>query len=136
MNTEITKALADMAEAWNRGDAAAYAAAFTTDADYITFFGQRLHGRQAIEEVHRMLFEGPLAGSKMTGQSQDHVDVKMLTAEVGFVVSVGGATLDGGDDLPDDRVSIVSLTAVRDDGTWRFASFQNTRRTDPPGAGR
>ncbi|ADD44398.1 SgcJ/EcaC family oxidoreductase [Stackebrandtia nassauensis] len=134
METPINQTLTELNDSWNRGDAEAYAAVFTPEADYITFFGQRLRGRQAIEDTHRFLFEGPLKGSRMTDSGEP--TIRMLSPDVGFVIAVGGAILDDGTSLPDDRVSIVSLTAVRDGDRWRFASFQNTRRTQPPGAPR
>lgn len=132
MQNEIEQALGALADAWNRGDAAAYADAFTSDADYITFFGQHMMGRSAIEESHRMLFEGPLKGSRM-GEGESRI--RMLSPDVALAVVTGGTSLDGGE-VPSDRESIVTFTAVREEGRWRFASFQNTRRTSPPGAPR
>lgn len=133
MHDQIDQALGGLADAWNRGDAAAYAAAFTPEADYIAFFGMRLEGRRAIEDSHRALFEGPLKGSRMT--TGDGHTVRMLTSDVALVVATGGTSLDGGE-VPPDRESIITLTAVRDEGRWRFASFQNTRRAVPPGGPR
>ncbi|GAA3089533.1 SgcJ/EcaC family oxidoreductase [Nonomuraea salmonea] len=64
-NAEITALLTRLADAWNAGDATAYAALFTEDADYITFDGTHTEGRAAIEAAHRWLFDGPLKGSTM-----------------------------------------------------------------------
>ncbi|QFG20994.1 SgcJ/EcaC family oxidoreductase [Actinomadura sp. WMMB 499] len=119
-HTEITDLLDGLAAAWNAGDATAYAAAFTEDADYISFDGRHARGRAAIESAHRWLFDGPLKGSIMaatTGQ------VRPLADGAALVVSEGGTAVAGGPHRP----SIVSLTAVRTPGGWRFASFQNTR---------
>ena len=55
---ELGQALQD---AWNRGDAAGYASLFTDDADFVAWNGSRGRGRQAIEDAHRRLFDGPLA---------------------------------------------------------------------------
>ncbi|WP_020573862.1 SgcJ/EcaC family oxidoreductase [Actinopolymorpha alba] len=120
--------------AWNAGDARAFAELFTQDADYITFFGAHLHGRTAIEEIHRPLFEGPLRGSRLSGgtQSQSNSSVRLLRPDVAVVVTTGGTTLAGADAPDPERDSIMTLTAVREAGGWRFASFQNTRRTTPP----
>ncbi|MEV0234799.1 SgcJ/EcaC family oxidoreductase [Nonomuraea sp. NPDC050786] len=54
---EILHQLARIGETWNAGDSEGYAGLFTEDADYITFFGLHLKGRQAIEEAHRELFK-------------------------------------------------------------------------------
>ena len=129
-HNEIEEALQGLADAWNQGDADAYAAAFTPDVDYITFFGQHLKVREAIEESHRMLFEGPLKGSRMViGENR----IRMLCPDVALAVVIGGTSLDGSEAVPSDRKSILTFTAVREGREWRFASFQNTRRTSPPG---
>lgn len=114
-------------ETWNDGDAAAYAALFTEDADYITFFGLRMRGRAAIEEGHRELFRMPI---KLEPNS-DAADLKPLGDGAVLIISGGGSTVDGQADP--SRDSIVTLTAVETADGWRFASFQNTRRSDPRG---
>src|SRR6184192_531187 len=65
---DVRAVLDRLAQAWNDGDATAYGRLFTEDADYVTFFGLNFPGREAIEESHRALFEGPLKGSKLTGR--------------------------------------------------------------------
>ena len=129
---EIKSLLAGLADAWNRGDATAYANLFTADADYITFFGMRTRGRDAIEQSHRMLFTGPLRGSRMSGTTE--ADIRFLATDVALVIAEGGGTTSGpGADDAADRRSVVSFTAVHTPDGWRFASFQNTRVTTPPG---
>ncbi|AQZ61289.1 unnamed protein product [[Actinomadura] parvosata subsp. kistnae] len=117
---EIAALLSGLADAWNAGDATAYAALFTEDADYITFDGTHTRGRAAIESTHRRLFDGPLKGSTMAGVG--NVTVKPLTDGAVLVIASGGTAVDGL-----HRPSTVSFTAVRTPGGWRFASFQNTR---------
>ncbi|WP_025272252.1 SgcJ/EcaC family oxidoreductase [Haloglycomyces albus] len=129
---EIRAGLERLAEAWNQGDATAYADEFTADADYITFFGQRFRGRKAIEESHRYLFEGPLKGSRMDDAGE--TNIKMLSPDVAVVISTGGVEVDVGAGVPPERESIVSFTAVRDGEHWKFASFHNTRRSPRPDA--
>jgi uncharacterized protein (TIGR02246 family) len=118
---EIAALLTRLAEAWNAGDATAYAALFTEDADYITFDGNLTQGRDAIESSHRWLFEGPLKGSTMAAPADTRF--KRLADGAVLVISTGGTTLNG-----ELRTSTVSFTAVRTPQGWRFASFQNTRR--------
>ncbi|GAA4531371.1 SgcJ/EcaC family oxidoreductase [Amycolatopsis samaneae] len=122
--TEIHDLLRRMTEAWNSGDAAAYAGQFTPDAEYVSWLGTRDTGRAAIEATHRFLFEGPLKGVKMA--SDDHAappDIRYLAPDVALVV------VDGGKPEHAPQASVVVLTAVREDGRWRLASFQNTRKT-------
>ncbi|SDM10653.1 SgcJ/EcaC family oxidoreductase [Nonomuraea jiangxiensis] len=125
MSTEIVRLLARLGETWNAGDARAYAELFTPDADYITFFGLHLKGRQAIEDVHKELFRTPI---KLT-EGGPEPQIRALSDDVALVVSGGGSTVDG---RPDPgRDSIVTFTAVRTPDGWRFASFQNTRVSRP-----
>ncbi|MCG5220857.1 SgcJ/EcaC family oxidoreductase [Streptosporangium sp. KLBMP 9127] len=121
VNTEITGLLTRLAEAWNAGDATAYAALFTEDADYITFDGTHSEGRAAIESSHRRLFAGPLKGSTMSA-SNGRTKVKPLADGAVLVLSGGGTALAG-----EHRESMVTFTAVSTPEGWRFASFQNTR---------
>ncbi|WP_049560977.1 SgcJ/EcaC family oxidoreductase [Nonomuraea sp. SBT364] len=122
-DAEIVTLLTRLADAWNAGDATAYAAVFTEDADYVTFNGAHLRGREAVESSHRWLFEGPLKGSTMAAPGGD-VRVRPLADGAALVVFRGGTAVDGR-----QRDSIVSFTAVRTPEGWRFASFQNTRVT-------
>lgn len=119
-DAEIVTMLTRLAGAWNAGDATAYAALFTEDADYITFTGSHSRGREEIESSHRWLFEGPLKGSTMPAPGD--VLVKPLADGAVLVIARGGTSVGG-----DLRDSVVSYTAVRTAEGWRFASFQNTR---------
>ncbi|MGN9837604.1 SgcJ/EcaC family oxidoreductase [Nonomuraea sp. H19] len=125
MSAEIVHLLARMGETWNAGDARAYAELFTPDADYITFFGLHLEGRQAIEDVHRELFKTSI---KLEEGGQEP-RIKRLSDDVALVISGGGSTVNGEPDP--SRASIVTLTAVRTPEGWRLASFQNTRVSRP-----
>ncbi|MEU4829889.1 SgcJ/EcaC family oxidoreductase [Streptosporangium sp. NPDC023615] len=130
-DAEIRDLLGRLTEAWNAGDADAYGELFTEDADYVTFFGLRLTGRPAVVEAHRALFEGPLKGSRLTGDpaGRDGADIRRVRPDVAVVIFTGSVT--GADAPPDPaRDSIVTLVAVHDDA-WRFTAFQNTRRTSP-----
>ncbi|TDD24217.1 SgcJ/EcaC family oxidoreductase [Nonomuraea diastatica] len=125
MSAEVTHLLARMAETWNAGDARAYAELFTPDAEYITFFGLHLRGRQDIEYTHRELFKTSI---KLASDGEKPL-VKALSDDVALVISGGGSTVDGEPDP--SRSSIVTLTALRTAEGWRFASFQNTRVQRP-----
>ncbi|QRP48371.1 SgcJ/EcaC family oxidoreductase [Amycolatopsis sp. FDAARGOS 1241] len=126
---EVLAVLGRLADAWNSGDAAAYAEVFTEDADYVTFFGLNLPGRERIESSHRALFEGPLRGSKLGGFGE--ASVRFPREDVAIVVSGGGSALDGGDAVAQGRGSTVTFVLVRETAGWRITSFQNTRVSDP-----
>ncbi|MEV3980882.1 SgcJ/EcaC family oxidoreductase [Nonomuraea sp. NPDC049758] len=125
MSEEITRLVERMTETWNAGDSAAYAALFTEDADYITFFGLHLQGRKAIEETHRALFET----SVKLAEGGPAPLVRPLTDDVALVIVGGNSSVAG---VPDpSRESVVTLTALRTPEGWRFASFQNSRVRKP-----
>jgi uncharacterized protein (TIGR02246 family) len=125
MSEEIQHLLARMTTTWNAGDSAAYAGLFTEDADYITFFGLHLKGRQAIEEVHRELFKTSIK----LADGGPEARIRPLTDDVALVVAGGHSSVNGEPDP--SRASVITLTALRTPEGWRFASFQNTRVGKP-----
>jgi uncharacterized protein (TIGR02246 family) len=126
----VVAVLGELVGAWNAGDADAYGALFTEDADYVTFFGVNMPGRKAITEGHRALFQGPLKGSKLDGGGAPS-KVRFLRPDVAVVVVGGGSTLPGADAARDSTLTYV---LVEEAGAWRIASFQNTRVSDPRAA--
>lgn len=126
--TEVLAVLGKLADAWNDGDAVAYASLFTEDADYVTFFGMNMPGRAMIESAHRSLFEGPLKGSKLVAGGVPKV--RFIRPDVAIVVSGGGSSLSGGKPEP-GRESTLTYVLVEESDGWRVASFQNTRVSDP-----
>jgi uncharacterized protein (TIGR02246 family) len=123
--------LARLAEAWDAGDAARFAACFTADADYVTFDGTHLRGRAANEQLHQRLFRGVLRGSTMTGAGL--TDLRLLAPAVALLHCTGSIRLRWQRRAPQSRQSIQTMVAVLEpDGQWRLAAFQNTR-ISPPG---
>jgi uncharacterized protein (TIGR02246 family) len=127
----VLAVLGRMVDAWNAGDAKAYAELFTEDADYITFFGHNSPGREAIEAGHRFLLGGPLKGSKLTGNGSGAAKIRFIRPDVAIVVSGGGRSLDEGSTPPSGAESTATTVLVKESDGWRIASFQNTRVSDP-----
>ena len=119
--------------AWAAGDADAYAELFTEDADYIAFDGVNQSGRAAIARGHRPLFERWLRGSRLVG---DTPKIRLLAPAVALI-HVRGNTLLAGKSVPEPgRKSVQTLVAVKQQGSWRFTAFHNTRlRPIQPGLG-
>jgi uncharacterized protein (TIGR02246 family) len=122
--------------AWNRGDAAGYASFFTGDADFVAWNGIYGRGRQAIEDGHRPLFAGPLAGSRMAlvGDAADSAppeSLRFLRPDVAVMVipsSVVRAREEAADPVHE---SVQTFVLVKNGDGWRVAAFQNTRRPQP-----
>ena len=127
---ELGQALQD---AWNRGDAAGYASLFTDDADFVAWNGSRGRGRQAIEDGHRRLFDGPLAGSRMVLVDDDAASappgsLRFVRPDVAIMVISGVVTPAGQSATSPDHGSVQTFVLVKNSSRWRVAAFQNTRQ--------
>ena len=120
--TEICALLQRLNEAW--GDADAYAAFFTEDADYVTFDGSSVKGRVAIAESHRPLFEGFMRGSRLSSQT---TAVRFLTPEVALVHGRGAVIQRRQKQASRRALSVQTMVVIRQDGRWLITAFQNTR---------
>ncbi|MCE7981507.1 MAG: SgcJ/EcaC family oxidoreductase [Caldilinea sp. CFX5] len=110
--------------AWAAGDADAYGALFTEDADYIAFDGVNAKGRAAIVASHKPLFERFLKGSYLTG---DLVSLRKLAPNVILAHAVGSIVDPGRSTPKPERLSSQTLIAVQEQDEWRFRAFHNTR---------
>lgn len=110
--------------AWGVGDADAYGALFSEDADYIAFDGVNQKGRPAIIASHQPLFDKWLKGSRLTGQIDN---LRFLAPDVALI-HANGSILDRGRSTPaPERSSSQTLVAKKIEGVWRFVVFHNTR---------
>jgi uncharacterized protein (TIGR02246 family) len=127
---ELGQALQD---AWNRGDAAGYASLFTDDADFVAWTGEYGQGRQAIEDGHRPLFDGPLAGSRMVLVDDDTEparpeSLRFICPDVAIMVTSGVVTPAGQSATGPDHESVQTFVLIKNDNRWRVAAFHNTRQ--------
>lgn len=110
--------------AWGAGDADAYGALFSDDADYIAFDGLNQKGRAAIIASHQPLFTRWLKGSRLTGQIDS---LRFLAPDVALI-HASGSILDAGRTTPaPERISSQTLVAQKSEERWRFVAFHNTR---------
>src|SRR5690554_4192097 len=108
--TEIRRLLQQLYDCWAAGDAEAYAAFFTEDADYIAFDGANQKGRAAIAAAHKFLFEKWLKGSRLV---EHDTTVRFLTPEVALIHSRGNTILAGKSEPAPERESVQTLVAVK-----------------------
>jgi uncharacterized protein (TIGR02246 family) len=111
-------------DGWNQGSAEAFAAPFCEDGDLIGFDGTHLKGRAEIVSFHQPLFDKWLKGTRLVGRVKA---VRFLSDKVALIHAVGGTVMRGKAEASPERDSIQTLVAVRRDGDWRLAAFQNTR---------
>src|SRR5690606_5559853 len=111
-------------EGWNAGSGEAFAAPFAEEADFIAFDGTRFHGREEIARFHDPLFKTHLKGTRLVG---DVTDVRFVAPDAAVLHARGGAIMRGRREPARERDSLQTMVAVRNDGRWQLAAFQNTR---------
>jgi uncharacterized protein (TIGR02246 family) len=111
-------------DGWNQGSGEAFAAAFTEDGDLVAFDGTHFKGREEIAPFHQELFDKWLKGSRLVGEVKD---VRFLSPDIVLMHAVGSTVMRGKSEPSPERDSIQTLVAIRQDGEWRLAAFQNTR---------
>ncbi len=118
----IRELIAQQVKGWAAGDPEAYAAVFTSDADYITFLGSHYRGREAIAASYVPLFRKLLNGSRL------HIEIsqiRFLAPDVALIHA--DATVAKKTRQRSRRTARVNTSvAVRIDGRWRLAASQNT----------
>ncbi len=117
---------AAFAAAWDHGDAAALAALFVDDADFVNVVGLWWTRREQIRHNHAYGFERIFPGSTMT---VERMRVRRLGADVAVVHAlwrVEGQTGPDGAPLGERRGVLSFVTERRPEGTWLAVSAQNT----------
>ena len=76
-----------MIDAWNAGDAAAFAAPFTDEANFVAFEGTHLKGRREIASFHRRIFDTVVKGTRLQSEVKF---VRLLNAVVGVCTQGSG----------------------------------------------
>jgi uncharacterized protein (TIGR02246 family) len=109
-------------DAWNRRDAAGFAALFDEDGNVIGFDGSQMNGQADIKATLRQIFDDHQTG-RYVGIIRE---VRFLLPEVALLRAVSGIVPAGQSDLNPATNAIQSLVAVQKDGHWRIAHYQNT----------
>jgi uncharacterized protein (TIGR02246 family) len=113
--TAIRGLYEQLMDGWNKGNADAFAAPFTVDADFIAFDGTRFRGRRVIASSHQPLFNSWLKGSRLTGEV---TSLRFLTPEVALMHALGGTIMPGKSAPSPERDSIQTLVVVKHDEAW------------------
>lgn len=111
-----------MLEEWNRRDAGMIAALYTRDGNIVGFDGSPVNGQSEIESHMRQIFTDH--------QTAVYIgivrEVRFLTPEVAILRAVAGMVPPGQSDLNPAVNAIQTLVALKQDGRWRIALYQNT----------
>lgn len=126
--------VAAQAEAWNRGDAAAWSKVFEPDADFVNIFGMVFSGRKEIEERHAAIFATMFKGSQtvVTVRRLVFLTPRLAIVDADHVVTGYGAlpaTLHPVDGAVRTRMKYVLRKSARG---WSVVAAQNTEIKPPP----
>ena len=114
-----------MIDAWNAGDAAAFAAPFTDEANFVAFEGTHLKGRREIASFHQRVFDTVVKGTRLQGEVKF---VHFLSAVVAVMHSVVRVTLRGQTEASPSRDSMQLTVVAKRNGERRSEGLMNARR--------
>jgi len=123
-HAEIRDLQARQQEAWNRHDAKAYAALFTSDGDVVNVVGWWWKSRSEIETNLTAAFAVAFRDSTLTITD---VQVRFLAGDLAVAHvrwSMEGSKTPPG--IPEPREGIQIQVLQKRDRVWRIAAFQNT----------
>jgi uncharacterized protein (TIGR02246 family) len=133
--TAIRAIMQSQQDAWNKGDAKAFAAHAAQDCLFTNIVGAPFIGRQSFEERHARIFSSIYAGSHLTVRVRTlkfvtH-DVAIVEAELGLS---GYKSLAPGVHAQADGILYTELEEVfaKRAGGWEMVSFHNVDRKPPP----
>jgi len=131
----LTLLIHQQESAWNSGDGAGFAAAFTDDADFINIRGDLFHGREMIGARHTFILRGPFRGSHVTITVRQFKEIApdvvlvetdhTLTNYVSLPPGVNPTS-------PGVLKTRMSYLATKRGGEWRFIAAQNTAVAPAP----
>ena len=130
---EPTELIDRIVESFNTRNAPAFASLFADDAEFVTIFGNRMRGRDAISAGHKMVFDTLLAGTLMTATG---VDVMPLDDEVVMMHATWTR-----ERLPEATPTtlppgsgIFTFVARKTANDWKLVGATNVQNARPPGA--
>jgi uncharacterized protein (TIGR02246 family) len=107
---------------WNARDATNFAAPFTDDAEVIGFDGSQMTGRGEIEATLKRIFADHETGAYV-GIIRS---VRFLSSGVAMLRAVSSVIPAGQANLNPALNAQQALIAIKHDGAWRIALYQNT----------
>lgn len=111
-------------DAWAQGDAAAWAATFTPDADMVTFNGDHLHGRDHITSRMQHYFDTYLQNTRLLMLTEQ---IRYTEPDTAIIVRTGCVLWGTETTCTDEALSVNTNVMVKRHGRWLQTSFQNTR---------
>ncbi len=111
--------------AWVRNDAAGVADVFTEDGVMILPGDVYKKGRDEIRNFMAAAYSGPFKGTQVTGRP---VAVRFVSDDVALLRTHGGILAPGQTEIPPELAVRSTWVAVKRDGKWQLAGYQNSPR--------
>jgi len=118
----VAHTLGALQQAWNQGDARAYAGLFTEDATYVIYTGQAYCGRAEIERGHEDVFSRWQKGSRLAMRV---LRWHALGDGAAVVLTEGGVGKSGV--ISHDKLQTFTMQLTP--AGWRCAAFHNTKKS-------
>lgn len=109
---------------WAYQDADTFASVFVEDGTMI-LAGAFCNGRDEVRDYMAKAFEGRYKGTQVTGKP---ISIRSLGPDVAILLSLGGVLEAGETEVSEDSAIRASWLAVKRDGQWLLAAYQNTPR--------
>lgn len=119
---EVSALYHRLLDCWKRQDADGYADLIAEDGNLVGFDGSQINGRAEIQSNLRQIF----AHHQTSAYIGKIKEVRFLTPDVAILRAVVGMIPHGQSDIDPAVNAIQSLVAVKQDGGWQIALFQNT----------
>jgi uncharacterized protein (TIGR02246 family) len=119
---EIERLYRQIIDGWNDHDGDAFAAPFAADGEMIGFDGSHVQGRDAIAASMNAIF----ADHETAAYVVKVGNARALGDNAGLLLAAAGMIPPGKTELEPSRHTWQTVVAVRRDGDWKVALFQNT----------
>jgi uncharacterized protein (TIGR02246 family) len=124
VNEAVDQLLAEIAEAWNAGDARAYGARYSPDGTFTNTNGTIDLGRDDVVRTAEEAFQGVLAGSKASLAVRKLRLIRPDVAVADLDTHVSGLPAAGNGPGGEVRISQM-LVLVEEDGRWWITAQHN-----------
>lgn len=119
-----------MVTGWAYGEADTIADLFVEDGTMI-LPGVFCNGRDEVRDYFATAFEGKYKNTQVTGKP---ISIRALGPDVAILLSQGGVLEQGETEVSQPAAIRASWLAVRRDGEWRLAAYQNSPRYETIGS--
>ena len=119
----IRAILANLNDAWTKGDARLWGSQFAEDADFTAWMGAYVKGREVITSEHGRIFQTIYKGTKLRLNVRS---IRFLRGDVA-VVHAEGSVVKKEEEFPATPQVVPAVILTKEKGQWQIAVFQNTR---------